>query len=416
MSLDTQDQHAREFCERLGFQIAGVARDTITGRVAPMDRKELGDWIKHRSHEFDAIVTYKTDRLSRGEDTDWSRIETWAADNRKTLIVVDANDGIRYPSRSDSDYWPWVAMKREAAREWHSIRERNVRSQTALTAKGSYQGRTPFGYIMTGETYARTLVSHPVEAPIVREIFDRTIKGESTRKVAQWVTEMTGQEWGSHRIRRTIENWIYTGRVERNGAQYMTVPGIVTVDELMRANAAMASRSKKDAGGRPSIVEASLLVPLCGVCQRKMYRSTSTMRYYHARADKYVTIDCQASYPCDPVDSVVIQILYGSTEPEKETRVIPGIKYTARIEELKRDRRAALDREDMEAVMAITQQLQDLPKEDSPDTVEHVETGRTVGEVYAAMTRTELRRALREWTVTVHANGKLEVKSPWRDA
>jgi len=42
IGLDTQDTLAGEFAERNGYDVAGVARDTISGTVAPMDRRELG--------------------------------------------------------------------------------------------------------------------------------------------------------------------------------------------------------------------------------------------------------------------------------------------------------------------------------------------------------------------------------------
>lgn len=80
------------------------------------------------------MIAYKADRLSRGEDTDWSRIETWAADHGKTLIIVDSATGIRYPARDDSGRWQWMAQKTQAGKEWNDIRER-CSSRFARTAQ-----------------------------------------------------------------------------------------------------------------------------------------------------------------------------------------------------------------------------------------------------------------------------------------
>jgi DNA invertase Pin-like site-specific DNA recombinase len=89
IGLDTQDEKARAFCDRLGLTVVSVARDTISGRLAPIDRPDLGSWLTDpaRLALFDCVVAYRADRLSRGEDTDWSRIETWAADHGKTLVL-----------------------------------------------------------------------------------------------------------------------------------------------------------------------------------------------------------------------------------------------------------------------------------------------------------------------------------------
>jgi hypothetical protein len=64
-SLTTQDQLARDFCERNGWVVVGTAKDTISGSVAPMNRKELGRWIADPElrASYDCIVAYKSDRL-----------------------------------------------------------------------------------------------------------------------------------------------------------------------------------------------------------------------------------------------------------------------------------------------------------------------------------------------------------------
>ncbi len=69
-------------------------------------------------HSYDAIVAYKTDRLSRGTQEDFTRIEFWATSNGKRLIIVD---GPQYPARRDkhdSDYWQWHAEKMASRKEW----------------------------------------------------------------------------------------------------------------------------------------------------------------------------------------------------------------------------------------------------------------------------------------------------------
>ena len=148
ISLDSQDERAREFADRNNMIVVASTRDIISGVTMPMRRKDLGKWLKDPGllSQYDAILAYKTDRFSRGKDTDWSAIETWAAKNNKILIMVDSGDGVRYPSRGDSDYWQWAAGKREANRQWESIREANVRSQASIRANGGLVGRPPWGY------------------------------------------------------------------------------------------------------------------------------------------------------------------------------------------------------------------------------------------------------------------------------
>jgi hypothetical protein len=83
IGLDTQDTLAREFAERNGYEVGGVAGDTISGTVEPMHRRELGQWLSDpvKLSSYDAIVFYAVDRISRGADEDFSNIESWASQN-----------------------------------------------------------------------------------------------------------------------------------------------------------------------------------------------------------------------------------------------------------------------------------------------------------------------------------------------
>jgi DNA invertase Pin-like site-specific DNA recombinase len=99
---------------------------------------------------YDAVVAYKTDRWSRGTQEDFTRIEFWATQNGKRLIIVD---GPQYPARADrfdSDYWQWQAEKMAARREWELGRERVVRATDALRRENKFVGRIPWGYVTEG--------------------------------------------------------------------------------------------------------------------------------------------------------------------------------------------------------------------------------------------------------------------------
>ena len=421
MSLDTQDEYARKFCDRLGLDVVGVARDTISGRTAPIDRRDLGAWLKE-PWKFDVIVAWKTHRLSRGTQEDWTRIEHWATENGKTLIMADSSTGVRYPARDDSDYWQWQAFKRNAGQEWESIRERNVRAQDALQAKGAYMGRAPFGYRRTGPKYGKTLEIFEPEAAIVREVFRMVREGVSLRIAGDYLKGQTGKPWHPVLVKRMIENWTYAGRVERKGEAYAKVPAIVTTDELVEAQAAMKARNTKAQGGRPSETPA-LMVLTCGACEERIKAEglegfAKPGRLYRTRGKYYhlAGVECRFNVPCEAADNAVKKILFASTEPEMTETLIRGKKASGERERIKRDREAALRREDIEEVLRLTEALRVLPQEDEPDRVEYRPTGRTVGEVYAEMSEAELRDVLKAWTVTAYPDGKLTLASPWREA
>src|SRR5581483_3170315 len=103
LGIDTQDTNSREYAEREGWHVVEVVPDTKSGTVAPWDRKNLRPWVTHpdKLALYDAVIAFKTDRLSRGTQEDFTQIEHWATQHGKRLIIVD---GPQYPARDDSDY------------------------------------------------------------------------------------------------------------------------------------------------------------------------------------------------------------------------------------------------------------------------------------------------------------------------
>jgi DNA invertase Pin-like site-specific DNA recombinase len=314
IGLDTQDEKARAFCDRPGITVVGAARDTISGRMAPMDRPDLGSWLTDPAKLvlFDVIVAYRADRLSRGEDTDWSRIETWAADHGKTLVLVDASTGIRYPARDDSDRWQWMSAKTQAGKEWNDIRERIVRSHCAIMRAGYWVGRGPFGYQIEGDRYRKFLVPSPV-ARYVSAIFERATAGDSLQKIADWLTaegvstETGNAVWNPSVVKNILDNTTYSGThtrtcAECGGSHDLTVPALVDMATQRRAADALRSRYRgNNDGGRPS-ANPAMLVPVCHACRipprcSAPYTKMHTSRRVRALRPKLATTAPSAEGP-----------------------------------------------------------------------------------------------------------------------
>lgn len=428
IGLDTQDEKASAFCERLGIEVAGVARDTITGRIAPIDRPELGHWLRDRIQDFDAVIAYKADRLSRGEDTDWSKIEAWAVDHKKTLIIVDSSDGIRYPARDDSDKWQWMAQKTQAGKEWNDIRERSTRAQCRIMRDGSWVGRAPWGYTIAGTKYCKSLVIDPELGRYVIEIFDRAVRGESLRAIARWLesegvpTERGNSAWSDVAARQVIVNPTYTGTAERSCAECgqthkLAVPAIIDAATQERAKAAMASRirGKVKGGGRPT-GDPAMLTPVCAHCSDldsdpnrivRMYRSGTNGETYYCktRTQNGVHTGCRRTVKVSEVDAFAEERLSMNPIPEMvRTVTYPAAELENRLALAKRERDAAYAADDMDAMMearetvkAIEAELADTPRE----AIEQKPTGRTLGQAWQATPIGDRKEWLRKQGIMV---------------
>ena len=199
LGIETQDERMLEWAERNGHTVVGVAGDYSKGTVAPWDRPHLKPWVTKPDQmaRYEAIITYKHDRLSRGPWADEARIRMWAQEHGKTLIIVD---GPQWPPRHDGDKWSWEAAATQSRKEWEDIRERSMRAQKALRAKDKHVGRAAFGFEIVGDRYDKTLKVYEPEAQIAREMVRRYLDGETLAEIChdfkqRDITTRSGAEW-----------------------------------------------------------------------------------------------------------------------------------------------------------------------------------------------------------------------------
>jgi DNA invertase Pin-like site-specific DNA recombinase len=308
LAIEWQDQRAREWCRAEGHEVIDTAADYKSGTVAPWDRKNLRPWVKRGSDktaQYDAIVAYKTDRLSRGSDEDFSRIEAWAADNHKKLIIVGPGGGIWYPARGDSDYWQWAAAKRQAHTEWEDIRARSMNRQAELRAAGKLVGKPPFGYHAAGTKFDKTLEPTAEGREYVPQIFARVADGETLLRVCAWLdaegvrtNSKASEQWSPRTVADIIRNRTYIGeRVShKTGAVVLRVEPLVDPALWRKAGKALdlagtVARGRGPVNQPPALLTGSLF---CGRCGSPMYRHPSK----GSTANAWVTYyRCYGRYP-----------------------------------------------------------------------------------------------------------------------
>lgn len=90
-SPERQVQACRELISQRGYEEIGVAEDLdISGSIDPFDRKkrpQLASWLNDRGNEFDVIVVYRLDRLTRST-INLNRLFAWALDNELLLVLL----------------------------------------------------------------------------------------------------------------------------------------------------------------------------------------------------------------------------------------------------------------------------------------------------------------------------------------
>lgn len=282
--IEAQDRRAREWAEAEGHEVVGTAADFKSGTVAPWDRKNLRPWVRDADKlvRYDAIVVYRTDRISRGTDEDFSRIEAWAADHHKRIIVVGPGGGVQYPARDDSDYWQWAATKRQARKEWEDIRSRTMNRQADLLAAGKFVGRPPFGYTVEGETFDKHLVPTAEGREYVPQIYQRVTDGQTLLTVCKWLdsegvhpNSRQAVYWSPKSVSDIIRNRVYIGErtSRKTGEVLLQVEPLV--DPKLWLTAIKALEAPKVGRRGPVRHPQALLTGyvFCGKCGAPMYQT-----------------------------------------------------------------------------------------------------------------------------------------------
>jgi DNA invertase Pin-like site-specific DNA recombinase len=165
--------------------------------------------------QYDAVVAYRLDRLTRGDNQSTNDIEKWAHDNHKQLLTVD---GLVFPCEG-TDGIRWDIAKRLSHEAWLETSERYRRMQTYLRSEGKLVGRPPFGYqVAPADGGHKTLIPTDDGRVYVPEIFARVIAGDNLNDIAKWldgkdVPLTSGTKWWARSIAGLIRRTTYTGRM-----------------------------------------------------------------------------------------------------------------------------------------------------------------------------------------------------------
>lgn len=238
---------------------------------------------------IEAVIVQHQDRIARNVATFRQfadlctahdvRLETW------TGPIDTASASGRFTSTiqaaTDEHYSALISEKARAA-------------HADIASRGEPNGgRRPFGYERTvNDEGHRTFTPHPVEAPIVVEMFTRHLSGESIRSLAlgldaRGLSTAGGARWSTARLREMLANPIYIGqRVHRGIRHPGNWPPLVD-SRTFEAVHAMLNGRAKPAGHNVRRYYLAGGLSVCGVCGTAMQaRPQRGKRRYGCPPDK----------------------------------------------------------------------------------------------------------------------------------
>lgn len=228
-SIPAQVQAIKRFALANSIEIVGEFLDE--GKSArTTDRPQFQQMIsnaKRKDKDFSIILVHKTDRFARNRSD--SVIYKSLLKKECGVDVISITENF-----DDSPTGKLLEGMMEVIAEFHSLNlaQEVMKGMKQKAGKGSYVGRTPFGYSLNETNKKLDIV--PEEAKIVQLIFEMYSQGNSFATITQTlnaadVRTRDGCLWDASSIKRIVKNPAYKGQFTWNKSS--KAGGIKDLDE-----------------------------------------------------------------------------------------------------------------------------------------------------------------------------------------
>ncbi|MCU1697863.1 MAG: hypothetical protein JWR34_3926 [Mycobacterium sp.] len=302
--------------------MVGWAEDSdVSGSVDPFDAPGLGDWLNNRADEFDVIVAWKLDRISRNS-IKLSKLFGWCLDHGKTVVSTSEAIDLGTPvGRLIANVIGFLAEG-----ELEAIRERTISSRRKLRETSRWAGgRPPYGYQAVDSASGGKALEIDREAhSVVQRIVDALLSEVPLARIADDLNrdgirppadhyrvsvgkEPLGSSWKPAPLRKMLQAPTLVGHAHLGGVAIRDDQGhpvqmaepLVTEDERELIRAELARTEK---GTYQRLKTAPLVgVLFCYFCGSGMSSTLSggkrarNYRYYRCHTNRCTTIPAAAA-------------------------------------------------------------------------------------------------------------------------
>ena len=210
-SIDSQLRMIKEYCEKNDYSIIDVYNDAgHSGKdlMRPEMQRLLAD-IK--SKKIDKLIAIKVDRLTRNNYDGFWLLNYCEEHDVKIELILEPYD----VSTANGEMIFGMNLV-FGQRERKEIGARTKRAMEEMALEKIHPSKAPYGYIRNKET--GHLEIEPIEAQVVKEIFELCKQGKSTRNIATIMKDNNAYlkqgKWASDRVYKILTNSIYIGIFE----------------------------------------------------------------------------------------------------------------------------------------------------------------------------------------------------------
>lgn len=283
-SVAEQIEETTQWAELEEWEVVEVVKETGSASRYARKTRQAWDEVMEAIQErrVDAVLTWEASRATR-DLTAYGQLREACAEHG----VQWGYSGTLYDLRDRSDRFrtglDMLMAEDEAAR----TSERVQRSMRSLADKGLPHGKLLYGYT---RTYGpnRELISidpHPEQAPIVKEIYKRTLAGDSLYSISRSLNERgvptrrpvrnprrEGQGWITQSVRQVLQNPAYAGLRVHQGTVVGKARWKALIDEQSwkKAQGILQSPGRMTRTGDSTAKHLLSGIATCGICGSPM--------------------------------------------------------------------------------------------------------------------------------------------------
>ncbi len=244
--------------------------------------------------DFDLVLVYKLDRLSRSQKDTLYLIEDVFQANQVDFVSLSENFDTSTPfgKAMIGILSVFAQLERE------QIKERMTMGKIGRAKSGKAMGwsNVPFGYNLVGDVYE----IDEFQATIVKRIFSEYLSGDSPVTIAKRLNDEghlgKGTRWSWKTVRDVLMNIVYTGYISFKGELY---PGmhkpIIDMETYKNAQTQLEIRRVNADNPRPFRAKYMLSGLLkCHYCGSTLVIGVSINQRTKARSYRY---NCPSSHP-----------------------------------------------------------------------------------------------------------------------
>jgi len=318
-SIDSQLRMIKEYCEKNEYDIVDVYNDAGHSGKDLM-RPEMQRLLKDiKSKKIDKLVAIKVDRLTRNNYDGFWLLNYCEENDVKIELILEPYD----VSTANGEMIFGMNLV-FGQRERKEIGARTKRAMEEMVLERIHPSKAPYGYIRNKET--GHLEVEPIEAEVVKEIFELCKQGNSTRDIATIMKDNNAYlkqgKWKADRVYKILTNSIYIGifeygKYKRKPQDVLRVENYCEpiIDEVTwnATRNVLVKNKHSNYGEYIHLFSGLVKCPICGEIMSSSesfkYPNGNQKVYYHLRCKNHNCSGFGLHYNTEKIETKLKQVL-----------------------------------------------------------------------------------------------------------